>query len=482
MKSRSKIIAMILAASLAASVCSCDSATTGTDAALEETGSSVAEDAASASETSSEEATETTETKTFETMYGSQVNGFLNHQFYFDGEEVPVAESNFYFINDFLDLTQYAQYGYYPSTSEGYLDLSAELEDGSYDESVAGHCDTWGDFFISFAQKDLEGVCIMNELAEEQGLELTDETLENIETLMTNLTTSAEDQGLTLDEYLELYYGPDCDEEMFRYILNRYYIADLYTSNYVDNYEFDEDDIVMVPTVRYALFSAPETSTDADGNTVTISDEDLSAAETAANDLLASCETVDDLETQGTELQNSGEVTQYGEVQVVKDQFVSDFEDWAWDESRTDGELGVIYAPEYGYFVVGFVGMEEDEDSMDDIAYNAFSEEMADIIASDEYSLTTDDEFPVAEPVASDETAAADTAASDTAEGETASSTDAITAGTAESDSSAKKRAGIAVGVVAGVAVIGFAGALAVDKKKKKATAADSEEKKEDNE
>ena len=59
-----------------------------------------------------------------ETVYGSQLPSYLNHQYYFEGQAVPITESNFYFIDTYAELTRYAGY-YYPATSEGFIDLSA---------------------------------------------------------------------------------------------------------------------------------------------------------------------------------------------------------------------------------------------------------------------------------------------------------------------------------------------------------------------
>ena len=37
--------------------------------------------------------------KEIDKNYGPQLWNYLNHQYYFDGEAIPVSESNFYFIN-----------------------------------------------------------------------------------------------------------------------------------------------------------------------------------------------------------------------------------------------------------------------------------------------------------------------------------------------------------------------------------------------
>ena len=63
----------------------------------------------------------------FDTMYGNQVMDFLNHQYYYNGQKIPLAESDYYFLLTFLQLSQYAAYGYYPSTSAGYIDLAAHM-------------------------------------------------------------------------------------------------------------------------------------------------------------------------------------------------------------------------------------------------------------------------------------------------------------------------------------------------------------------
>ncbi|MBR5967253.1 MAG: hypothetical protein IK001_01520 [Lachnospiraceae bacterium] len=42
----------------------------------------------------------------FETMYGNQIQDFLGHQYVFEGQKIPVAESNFYFLQTFLQETR----------------------------------------------------------------------------------------------------------------------------------------------------------------------------------------------------------------------------------------------------------------------------------------------------------------------------------------------------------------------------------------
>ena len=75
---------------------------------ISETGNTIVASETSAeitlpSETLAQDPVTSVEPKTFEEVYGNQLMGYLNHQYYFDGEPVSLQESNFYFINAFLE-------------------------------------------------------------------------------------------------------------------------------------------------------------------------------------------------------------------------------------------------------------------------------------------------------------------------------------------------------------------------------------------
>ena len=325
----------------------------------------------------------------FETMYGNQISAFLGHTYMFEGVQIPEAEVNFYFVNAFLDLTQYATYGIYPATVDGYLDLAAEFDSDDEAEDLYA---TWGDFYVAYAEKMLESTAVINQLASEEGVVLSEESQDSIDASIEELnTTGAQAANMTLDDYLALYYGPACDEAAFRSIMERYYIADLYTTQYCDNYEFAEDEI-MVPNVCYTLFAAPEASA---------TEEDLATAEQQANDFLAGCEDIESFQLQGQALYDAGECMEYGSFPVELGTTVQAFEDWAFDEARVEGEMGVIYAPEYGYFAIGYIGLVEVDDSIkDQIAVNALGAYVISLVDDGTYEFTLPNDYePAVEAV-----------------------------------------------------------------------------------
>lgn len=346
--------------------------------------------------------------QSFDTAYGSQLIGYLNHQYYFEGEPIPLAESNFYFIDAFSELSQYATYyGLYPVTPEGWIDLSApvtsDIQTADMEADSSDYAN-YGEFLIEYAERMLESTYIIKTLAQEQGLELSSEDLAEIDSILTDtVTPSAAAAGITNDEYLQLYYGPSCNEEEFRTIVYDYKLAELFTSDYIDNFEFDEDEI-NVPNTRYALFWAPEEESD---------EETLAAQEALANELLENCvdsETgelsLDLFDVYGTfsaSNYSNGEdgAYQYSrEFAVSRGACVQAYEDWAYGEDRAEGDIEVIYAPEYGYFVVGYLGTTEVDDTLkDQIAVDGMSEYILGLIDDGVYSFYTEEEYIPAVPV-----------------------------------------------------------------------------------
>ena len=296
---------------------------------------------------------------TFDTVYGSQLPEYVERQYYFNGEEVPIAESNFYFV-----------------------DLSAAID---YGDDEQGEFETYGDLFNQYSERMLASTCTICKLAREQGLELSQETLDAIDSMIAGLEENqAEPNGVTLDEYLKLYYGESCDAEAFRQVMINYYLADLFTTQYIDNYEFSDEQIAeySYPLVRYALFSAP-----AD----TATEEDLEVAREYAEALVEEAAgDLDDFYNLGQAAFEAGTCAQCSDISVPVGRTVPAFEEWAWDEARTEGEIGVIYAPEYGYFAVGYLGVELDEDAVSQIAVGDLGDYVSSLIGTEGYFLSTD--------------------------------------------------------------------------------------------
>ncbi|MBR4555950.1 MAG: hypothetical protein IKO15_00585 [Clostridiales bacterium] len=333
-----KISALILSAVMAASViagCSNEPATSESFAALTET-TTVATGETTPVETYAQEP------QTFDELYGPQLSNYLDHQYYFEGEAIPLTESNFYFINTFMELSNYANMGYYPATTLGFLDLSAEFTGEGYA--------TYGDYFIACSEKSIQSTFILSKRAQEAGVTLSDDNRKAIDDTLENMKKVAADSGMSFEQYIQLYYGPGNDEASFRKIFEKFVLIQYdYPQYFCSNYEFTAGIKESVPNIRYALFSAPQ------GSDQSVLDSAYEAASAMKNE----CKSIDDLTGLAATAQSQGLVLDQGDILVPKGQTVAKFEEWAYGEGRTEGELDVIYAPEYGYFVVGYLGLED---------------------------------------------------------------------------------------------------------------------------
>ncbi|MCQ2466717.1 MAG: hypothetical protein MJ166_04280 [Clostridia bacterium] len=330
---------------------------------------------------------------TFETMYGSQLINYLNHQYYFDDIKIPKAEANFYFIHAFKEISREASVlGYYPVTSEGYVDLSYPFVNGQIGNFSF---DTFGDYFREYSENMILSTYIVISLANEQGVFLSDETVAEIDDYMVILDQTASAYGLTLDEYLAIFYGPDMDKDTFRGILDRYYLSTLYSEEYVANYVFDDEEL-YAPRICHALFLALEG---------TSSEEDMNVALEGAQVMLEECEKPEDILTIGNALMSSGIVIQCEEYNVQSSSVpeLESLVSWAYDPERQVGDMDIVQTS-FGYNVVGYLGADElSEEEKNSVALLALNDEIGAIAFSKVHEFYTEDEIITPSPVGTEE-------------------------------------------------------------------------------
>lgn len=339
-KTGSIILLGIFAASLF-SVCGKTISETGNTVATVETSAAIT----LPSETYAQDPVTPEEPKTFEEVYGNQLMGYLNHQYYFDGEPVSLQESNFYFINAFLELSSDANMGYYPVTPSGGIDLAAELEVEIDDYG------TYGDYFVKYAENALEMSLTLCSYARANDIPLSEDTKLAIDNMLDNIRYgSAANAGMSLDDYLQLYYGPGTDEATFRKILERYYLADAYSDKYCEEYPFSDDQI-RTPYIRYALFYAP----------VSADQDTKDQAYQSAMDMKNSCNSLSELKTLAQSAYENGIVREQGDSAAFASELgeYPGLWDWTFEEERKEGDIEVIYEPSVGYYVIGYLGIKD---------------------------------------------------------------------------------------------------------------------------
>ncbi|MCQ2482881.1 MAG: hypothetical protein MJ153_05305 [Clostridia bacterium] len=337
---------------------------------------------------------------TFDTIHGSQLNCYLNHQYYFAKQAIPVTESNYYFIKAFLQLSEDAlKYDYYPVTSEGYIDLAAEIPAG--DNGEAPLYKTYGDMFKSYAETSLYSTYIILDNAKAIGITLGNEDLQKIEDTISSIETEeALAAGMTLEDYLKVYYGPDCTVDAFRQVLTNFYINDAFTKYYLENFDYGDMPTIMSPIIKFASFVLSDY-----GAVMTDASEEVSGegneeaklkAQAAAQAMYDQCNgSIDAFGEIGSEAYANDECSLYGEVALIQGQVqIADVVDeWCLSPERIPGDMEIIYVEAYGYVLVGFVNIVENQDAMEQIAVENLTKQVNANIVNNTYAFHTNDDF-----------------------------------------------------------------------------------------
>ena len=354
--------AIIISAAVAASIFA------GCSQPTEETSVSVSETPAMTTAPSEVTTTETEYEipESMEEVYGNQISNYLGHQYYFNGEPIPTWETNYYFMETFNVLNQYAASSDLPITTYGCVDLAAEYPGDEFA--------TYGDYLIRQAEETIQSKCILCMRAEADGVVLDDETYATIDELIEQYRTYVSQLGLSLDDYLHISLGPDIDETTFRKISEIDYLSNKYADYYCANY--DE----KIPQIRYVFFPA----TEADDQAV------KDAASNAATQLKDACENdLEKIPVLAEEAKTAGTDLDYGDLNITLEKFPLNLEEWAWSENRAAGDIDIVIEPELGYFVVGYLGTTPDVEK----ATESLIAEINDDIETNPYDFHTDGVF-----------------------------------------------------------------------------------------
>lgn len=255
-----------------------------------------------------------------------------------------------------------------PMTDAGFLDMNAQLTDEK----------TVRDYLQEVVISDLQGEAFLLEYAESKNLTLSEDVLTEIEAQFSEAEESAQKYGITLDDYLKSYYGPDANVDEMRQILQRYELINTAMADFVDTYEFQEGED-MLPVVFHVLYPTLDLATYTE-----LSDEEKEQAHQRAETTLSTYKTYDELKAKADEDVAAGIAAEASEYTVSLGQMVEEFEDWCFAE-HTEGDMGIVETV-YGYHVMYFVGMAEaDENQKKQIAYKVLQDKLDEAIASGDY-------------------------------------------------------------------------------------------------
>ncbi|MBO4473681.1 MAG: peptidylprolyl isomerase [Clostridiales bacterium] len=307
----------------------------------------------------------------FEDNYDAAAIAEMNKIVSIHGMQFTALDYNFYFANEYSQLLgmsmQGGSYGI-PMTEAGFIDMEGQLTE-KY---------TVKQYLNEIVISDFQGEVYLLEYAQSKNLQLDETVLSSIDEQFKETEETAKKYGMTLDEYLQSYYGPEATEEGLRAIMQRYELVNLGMQNYVKEYQFKEGED-MLPIVYHVLYPTIDLNT-----TLELTEEAQAEAKKKAEDMQASITSLEDMKTKGEAAVQAGEAAEANQYTVMLGQMVQEFEDWCFAKHEV-GDTGVVKTM-YGYHVMYYVGQEPAGDSQkQQIAYKQLQAEMEEAVKSGNY-------------------------------------------------------------------------------------------------
>ena len=272
--------------------------------------------------------------------------------------EISSAEMNIYFIGAVNNF--YNQYGQYAAMFG--LDTTKPLDEQVISEETG---ETWADSFLASAKESLRSVYALSDLAESQGMTLSEEDKTEIESNISMMKVYASYYGYSsVERYLKAVYGNGCTEELYREYLERAALADACYAAYGESLSYDDADLREAEKDKFQEYSSftyqsytlytskflTGGTTDENGNT-TYSDEEKAASVKAAEDAAIALTgenitTVEELNEAIAALSINAEaetpVESTANVDKLYTSVPTNIRDWVTDSSREAGDKTYI--------------------------------------------------------------------------------------------------------------------------------------------
>ena len=277
-----------------------------------------------------------------------------------NGEPASPALVNYSYVTQYYTFAN--NYGSLASylglnTAAGVFGLSGQSCGLTQDDS------TWQDYFLNSAVDSLATNAALIKYAEENGIELTEEEIADVDASFDVLPETAASAGFdSVEDFLESFYGTGCTLDLLRETTLEYSLATKAYKAISDGIVISDDDVREqnpVVSVRHILVKA-----EADENGE-YTDKAKDAAKKKAEKILNQWLDGEQTEDRFAEMANgysedAGSNTNGGLYDsVTKGQMVEEFDAFCFDPSRQSGDTGIVYgesASYAGYHVMYFVG------------------------------------------------------------------------------------------------------------------------------
>ena len=275
-----------------------------------------------------------------------------------DGEKYTAAEVSYYFQQTYQNFVN--QNNYFLSYMG--LDTSTDLREQTYPGSEDGQ--TWFDYFMDQTLQQMITVKALNDSAAAEGFTWTDEMQSQLDSSISSLKENVASSGYytSFKQYLTANYGSTMTEKVFTQQVKATSLAQAYATAHSESLTYTDAqleetyaanpnnyDKVAYQSIRV---SGSVPTTDADGNTVEVTDDmkadAMAQAKETADSIYAAFQagaSLESLSTDDTYYTNS-DGTSYG---------ADTLGDWLFDSARKAGDSAVLEdTASSAYYVVSF--------------------------------------------------------------------------------------------------------------------------------
>ena len=270
-----------------------------------------------------------------------------------DGQEYTAAEVNFYYQNFF---SNFVNNNYYFLSFLGF-DMYANPREQFISEDAAAMTGaeagiSWHDYILEQTLQQMAGVQAILADAEANGFTYPESVATTLEETLFSMESTAAASGMSMDDYLKTIFGSTMTKEIYaEHVMNalKYeaYVIDTTNSfTYTDAdlkaaYEADRKTYDNTAYEYILVNGAPETKTDADGNTIEATEEETAAAMAAAKEIAEEMLTAVNNGADMKALADTNDKAQYVETNVGI-YYGTTLTEWVFDETRKTGDTALL--------------------------------------------------------------------------------------------------------------------------------------------
>lgn len=298
-----------------------------------------------------------------------------------DGEDFTPAVVQYYYHNAMTETLYYAQMG----MNTGF-DSSVDPKDQVKDEESGT---TWYDYFLDQGLTSLTQVTMLNHAAEKEGYTLPAAGQAYVDASIEQTAQSVRASGYSsLEHYLRTNFGSYMTEKLYKEILTAQTIATYYQQDHQDNLTYSDEELEAyyqenknnLDTFNYSVFtvqaSIETTTTDEEGNSVDLTDEEKQAAfDTAKAQAQATAQEIQNKLAAGSDAADLAEEysdklysSTVHQSQMGSSFSSSSYAQWLYDAARQAGETTIVENDQSDSYVFNYYVVQIDSRTRDEAA------------------------------------------------------------------------------------------------------------------